>query len=491
MLVSRRHFISTSAVAAAAVGLTGPRTAFAKEAAEIRVAVIGVKGRGRSHVNSLDKNVVAICDVDEKILQQRAGEFKSKLNRSIETFSDFRQLLERKDIDAVSIATPNHTHALLTIAAAQAGKDVYVEKPVSHNIWEGRQMVEAAKQTGRIIQCGTQSRSSKNLRDAVAFVQGGAFGKIQYAIGTCYKPRPSIGKLSTPLAIPASINYDQWCGPAEMRDLYRPQLHYDWHWDNNTGNGDMGNQGIHQMDIARWFLGEQSLAPRSISIGGRLGYDDAGNTPNTQVVFHDYAAAPLIFETRGLPRSKEAQAKWGKSMDRFRGSGVGVIVQCEGGHVFVPSYQQAIAYDRSGKLVKDWSGGGNPHHQNWLQAIVSRDAKLLNGPILEGHLSSALCQVGGISHELGEQQPADEIAKLIASNQLLSSSFDRMASHLRANDVDIDSDAKALTLGPWLELDTATEMFGDQAANKLRQRSEQRAPHSVPDLENSKTVASS
>lgn len=483
MAVSRRKFIATAATTVGAVSLTNVRSAFASDAKNLRVAVIGVKGRGRSHVNSLSKNVVAICDVDEKILETRAAEFGKQLGRKLETCVDYRELLQRDDIDAVSIATPNHTHALITIAAAKAGKDVYVEKPVSHNVWEGRQMVAAAKKYDRIIQCGTQSRSNPGLQAAVEFVRSGKLGKIQYALGTCYKPRKSIGKLSQPLSIPESLDYDLWCGPAEQRDLYRPQLHYDWHWDFNTGNGDMGNQGIHQMDISRWFLGEQSLAPRTISIGGRLGYEDSGNTPNTQVVFHDYKAAPLIFETRGLPRSKAGQSDWSNSMDRFRGSGVGVIVQCEDGHVLVPSYHDAIVYDRNGKVVKEWHGGGNAHHANWLNAIAARDASLLTGHILEGHLSSALCHVGGVSHLLGEKQVSRDIAKSISSNALLSSSFDRMASHLRANQIDIDSEDSALTLGPWLELDTTTEVFASEDANRLRQRGSQRAAHAVPDVE--------
>lgn len=490
MSFSRREFIAASATTVAASSLTGLQRAFAAESKDLRVAVIGVNSRGMDHVRGLHKNLVAICDVDEQVLEERARTIKKKYDVSVEKISDYRKLLERKDIDAVSIATPNHTHALLAVAAAKAGKDVYVEKPVSHDIWEGRQIVAAANKYGRMIQCGTQSRSSPSLKQAVAFVRSGQLGKIEHATGTCYKPRPSIGKLAKPLEIPSSINYDLWCGPAEMQSLYRPQLHYDWHWDTNTGNGDMGNQGIHQMDIARWFLGEQALAPRVMSIGGRLGYDDAGNTPNTQVVLHDYASAPLIFETRGLPRSKEAQSQWAESMDKYRGSDVGVIVQCEGGHVFVPSYHDAIAYDRAGKIVKEWHGGGD-HYQNWLDAIAARDASLLNGQILEGHLSSSLCHAGGISHSLGEKQPAAEIAQAIVANELLSNSFARMAGHLRANDVDIDSKA-ALTLGPWLQLDPTTEMFtNNSAANKLRSRAEQREPYAVPDLESGTAVARS
>lgn len=490
MSVSRRHFLASSAASLAAASLTSLQqsqaatsAAVAKDTKDIRVAVIGVKSRGMNHVSEVGQRLVAICDVDQDILQARAATIKDKLGRSVETFTDYRKLLERDDIDAVSIATPNHTHALLTIEAAAAGKDVYVEKPISHNVWEGRQMVEAAKKYGRIIQAGTQSRSSSSLQAAVKFVQDGQLGKIEYALGTCYKPRPSIGKLESPLTIPSNIDYDAWCGPAEKRDIYRKQLHYDWHWDFNTGNGDMGNQGIHQMDIGRWFLGEQTLAPRVVSFGGRLGYEDAGDTPNTQVVYHDYAAAPLIFETRGLPHSKLGQKNWGRSMDRYRGSGVGLIVQCEGGHVLVPSYNNAIAYDRAGNVVKKWSGGGNPHHANWLKAIVARDESMLTGQIIEGHLSSALCHVGGISHQLGEKQSYGDIAKSIAANELLSNSFVRMAAHLRANDVDVDGQA-AITAGPMLAIDPVTEMFtGNDAANKLRQRSQQREGYAVPDLE--------
>jgi hypothetical protein len=322
-------------------------------------------------------------------------------------------------------------------------------------------------------------------------VQGGGLGNILYAIGTCYKPRPGIGKLDKPLTIPSSVNYDLWCGPAAKVELYRPKLHYDWHWDWNTGNGDMGNQGIHQMDIARWFLGESALAPRVLSIGGRLGYEDAGNTPNTQVVFLDYAKAPLVFETRGLPRSKEAQAKWGESMDRYRGSGVGVIVQCEKGHVVVPNYVSCEAYDRKGNLVKRWETDHDAlkaHQNNWLSAIAARDPSRLTADIQEGHLSSSLCHMGGVSQQLGKPARAAEIMERISANELLANAFDRMAGHLRANGVDIDQGEGVISLGPLLEMDPATERFTDnEAANELRARTEQREPFSIPDLERNGT----
>jgi predicted dehydrogenase len=500
MSLTRRTFLATTGAAAA---LGAVRTSWAqgneadnKDAADIRVAVVGTNGQGRGHMGALRNNLVAICDVDEKVLAERAEWFAEESGRKLETFTDYRKLLERQDIDAVSIATPNHTHVLIAIAAIQAGKDVYVEKPVSHDIWEGRQLVAAARHHNKVVQCGTQSRSSPSLQKAVAWVRDGGLGEIRYAIGTCYKPRESIGKLTEPLQIPGTIDYDLWCGPAEKQELYRPRLHYDWHWDFNTGNGDMGNQGIHQMDIARWFLGEDSLAPRVLSIGGRLGYDDAGNTPNTQIVYLAYPKAPLLFETRGLPRSEAAQARWGRSMDAYRGASIGVIVQCERGHVLVPSYTEAVAYDLDGREVEHWRGGGR-HHDNWLAAVAAHDPQLLNCEIREGHLSSSLCHLGGVSHQLGEPKRAGEIAETIAADDLLSNSFDRMASHLRANGVNIDGGRRSggdsinlLTMGPWLELDTTTEQFtNNDEANALSAR-RGRKPFEIPEIERmAKTAA--
>ncbi len=319
-------------------------------------------------------------------------------------------------------------------------------------------------------------------------MEGGKLGRIQYVIGTCFKARPSIGKSDKPLVIPKQLDYDLWCGPAEKKDLYRPERntagsynpHYDWHWDYNTGNGDMGNQGIHQMDIARWFLGEKALSPRILSFGGRLGYDDAGNTANTQVVLHDYATAPLIFETRGLPRSKEAQTNWGGSMDNYRGSQVGVVVQCADGYVLCTSdYDHVEAFSNDGTQVQAWSGDGD-HFANFVDAVRSRKRSDLNADVLDGHLSSALCHTGNVSHRLGEPQPAKDILASIGSNKLLRDSVERMFEHLRANEVDIDG--AVVTQGVSLEMDPATERFtNNEAANEMLRRAD-RAPFIVPDV---------
>ncbi len=476
---SRRAFLKQAVGTAAACAVL-PRLARADVNSQIRIAVVGFNSRGKSHIDGFADQLVALCDCDELVLGRTAEEFAKSHGRKLDQVVDFRRLLDRDDIDAISIATPNHTHALIAVRAAQAGKDVYCEKPVSHHVWEGRQIVNAAQRYDRIIQCGTQARSYRSIRQAVDYVRSGKLGRIQYVVGTCYKPRPPIGKRDEPLVIPSTVDYDLWCGPAAKVDLYRPKLHYDWHWDYNTGNGDMGNQGIHQMDIARWFLGVNTLSPRVVSFGGRLGYDDAGNTANTQVVLHDYAEAPLLFETRGLPRSKEAQAKWGQSMDDYRGAQIGVVVQCEEGHVLsTAAYDRAEAFGPNGERIETWRGGGN-HFANFLEAVRSRNPSDLNAHILEGHLSSALCHTGNISHLLGERQTGSEILASVESNERLHESVQRMLAHLRANEVDVDS--PSVTAGAWLEMDPATEQFTNNAAANDLLRREGRRPFVVPEV---------
>ncbi len=332
---TRRSFIQRTAAASTGVFYIA-KTSWAQKSPgdTVNVAVIGFHGRGGAHISGykgLGKEgvrIAALCDVDSKVLSGGLDHLNKDSKDKIKAvgYSDMRKVFENKDIDAVSIATPNHWHALASIWAMQAGKDVYVEKPVSHCVWEGRQMVKAARKYGRIVQTGTQSRSSREgIFEAVKWVQGGNLGKIKLARGLCYKRRPSIGKTEGPQAIPDTIDFDLWCGPAPKDDLRRAKLHYDWHWQWNYGNGDLGNQGIHQMDISRWFLGEMALSPRIWSVGGRLGYEDDGQTANTQIVYHDYEKAPLIFEVRGLPASKTD-----KDMDKLKGASVGVIDLNEG-----------------------------------------------------------------------------------------------------------------------------------------------------------------
>ena len=495
MSLTRRSFVTSSACGMAAATAFGPvefvRAADAERSKspneKLGFAVVGSRGQGRSHLHSLsgldDVEVLYVCDVDEQIGQERADEVATKTGRRPQYVKDFQRALEDPAVDCVTTATPHHWHALVAIWSMQAGKDVYVEKPVAHNVWEGRQMVRAARSLGRICQCGTQIRSSVGIAEAVQYVRSGALGKIEYVVGTCYKGRKPIGRLDQPLTTSPHLDYDLWCGPAEKVDLYRPRLHYDWHWDFNTGNGDMGNQGIHQMDVARWFLGADALSPRVLSIGGRLGYEDyrdAGNTPNTQIAYHDYPTAPLIFETRGLPSSKASQTgNWRGETDNYRNSQIGVVVQCEQGHILVPSYHSAQAFDNDGEPVKTWKGGGN-HFVNFIKAVRSQNHEDLNADVLEGHLSSGLCHTGAISHQVGRKASVKEIAGTLDDYPLLADSFDRMAEHLRANEVPVDE--SAITLGSWLDMDPQTELFTNHDdANYLLTR-EYRSGFAVPEI---------
>ena len=271
-----------------------------------------------------------------------------------------------------------------------------------------------------------------------------------------------------------------WCGPAPKGELLRKNLHYDWHWVFDTGNGDVGNQGIHQMDIARWVLRQNALSPRILSVGGRLGYRDDGNTPNTQFVLHDYPGAPMIFEVRGLPRGKEFQtdALWSKNMPDLKGARIGVVVDCAGGSMVIPSYDSATAYDEKGNLMRQFKGGAD-HYANFIAAVRSRNRGELNADIEQGHLSSALCHTGNISHRLGKPSDPETIGQYLAISGPARETFERMAQHLAANEVDLKR--TPLTLGALLEMDPATERFTDNdAANRLLRR-DYRFPFIVPE----------
>jgi len=506
-MTHRRSFLKQSVAASAGVFYIA-KTSWAQKSPgdTMNVAVIGFGGRGGSHIsgyNKLNKDgagvrVAALCDVDSKTLDKGLKSYDQEKIK-VTGYSDLRKLLENKDIDAVSIATPNHWHALATIWAVQAGKDVYVEKPVSHCVWEGRQMVKAARKYSKIVQTGTQSRSSrKGLAEAVKYVQEGNLGKILLARGLCYKLRNSIGKIEKEQPVPESIDYDLWCGPGPKGPLTRKNLKYDWHWTWAYGNGDLGNQGIHQMDIARWFLGEMELSPSVWSVGGRLGYEDDGETANTQIIYHGYEKAPLIFEVRGLPEAKDGKnmdklmqtskgvkfqplpkvGKEGKTEPGVEGAGVGVIIECEGGTIVVPSYSGCVVFDKEGKEMKKFEGSED-HFKNFINACRSRRVDDLHADILEGHLSSALCHTANISHRLGQKEKPAAILEQIKGDRFATESFERMQAHLDKNEVDLTKNM--LTLGPVLKMDGKTERFIDQDAANAMLKDKYRAPFVVPD----------
>lgn len=465
--VSRRTFLTQAGMAAGAAALSARSWSQVSGAnSDIRMAVIGFNGRGESHIAEWSKmkgvRLVALCDADKSVLERGKRSLGDK-GIDVKGYHDMRELFESKDIDGVSIATPNHWHSLAAIWAIQAGKDVYVEKPVSHNVFEGRKLVEAARKHKRIVQTGTQSRSDIALREAFEWVRAGNLGKIKVARGLCYKPRVSIGKVDGPQPIPANIDYNLWCGPAPLEPLMRKNLHYDWHWVWSTGNGDLGNQGIHQMDLARWALGKNELSPRVLSFGGRFGYVDDGQTANTQVAVHDYGDSLLIFEVRGLPARTPAaghNGTWGaKDMDRYKGESIGHVIECEGGYL-----AGRKAYDKDGKMIKEFSGGEN-HFANFIKGVQSRKAEDLNADILEGHLSSALCHTSNISYRCGHTRRPEEIAEQIKSNPAALETLDRMQQHLGANGVDLNKSLP--TLGAFLEMDPKAERFVGEKSNEL------------------------
>jgi predicted dehydrogenase len=399
------------------------------------------------------------------VLDRISVYLKEKHSITAQVYQDYRKLLENKDIDAVTFATPNHWHALGGIWAAQAGKDSYIEKPISHNLWEGRKLVEAARKYGRIMQAGTQTRSSHAIREAIAWLRAGNLGKIKLARSLCYNRRDSIGKATEPVKIPATVDYDLWCGPApKEKEIMRKKFHYDWHWQWPMGNGDLGNQGVHQVDMVRWALGYDEVAPRVFSLGARLGYDDDGTTPNTMISWLDYKDVPVIFEVRGLPTKAGAD-----KMDNYRGQrGVSAVFECDGGFMIFPNYTTAIAFDKDAKEIKKWEGTES-HYANFIKAVRSRKVSDLNADILEGHLSAAISHQANISYQLGKTKSPDEVRDAVKNEKGVAEALGRMEEHLVANNVDLKK--ATLTLGPVLEMNPKTERFtNSEAANKLLTR---------------------
>jgi predicted dehydrogenase len=496
--ISRRDFLQDSALAAATLAGAAitPDARAAEEAVvvakkaqlndQLRVAVVGVHGRGMEHVNALSKKdfanrhnciITTICDADSAVIGNAMKLVENRQGKAPKFEQDIRKVVEDKNIDIVTIATPNHWHALAAIWALQNGKDVYVEKPVSHNVSEGRRIVETARKYNRICQTGTQSRSSSGMREAIAFLHDGKLGKIKLARGLCYKLRPSIGKVDGPQPLPKTVNYDLWCGPAPVKPLMRKKLHYDWHWVWDTGNGDLGNQGIHEMDKARWGLNKNDLAHTVVSVGGRFGYVDDGQTANTQICVYDYGDCQLIFEVRGWPSRSPFPGKESPKDSIKPTNYVGNIFYGSEGFLVCPSYTGAVAYRNDGEVIKRFKGGED-HFGNFIKAVRSRKVEDLNADILEGHLSSALCHLGNISYRLGDEQPFGQTPKAFAKDKDAGETFERMEQHLKDNKISLD-DLKC-RVGRKLTLEPTKEVFvDDKDANALLTR-EYRKGFEVP-----------
>ena len=470
--LTRRRFLEDSMLAAAAAAAVPAASRAAEKEAvsassKVTVAIIGCGIRGKQHAGALarlaDCDIAYVCDPDRERTAEVSAQLVEQERRAPKTVQDMRVIFDDKSVDAVFIATCNHWHALAAIWAMQAGKDAYVEKPVSHNVSEGRRIVQVSRKTGRICQGGTQYRSSGANAAAVEYMRQGKLGDVKLARSIVYGGRGSIGGPGE-YEIPASVDYNLWAGPAPMAKLTRPKLQYDWHWVWDTGSGELGNNNVHSLDICRWGLGVTGLGRAVLSYGGRFGYSDAGQTPNTQVCVFDFGDKTIVSETRGL--------KTGPFRPEFKG---GVIFEGTQGIIAGSSL-----FDPGGKLVKTFEGKSENHFANFLAAVKSRRREDLKAVILEGHQSSALCHIGNISWRLGRKAtPAElrvELGQLQVHENVLET-LDRTVQHLRDNKV--DPEKSQLTLGSLLQLDPAREAFvNNPKANALLSR-EYRRPFVV------------
>ena len=473
--LSRRDFVE-SALALAATSFAASQTLAAEAAPaakpagpndKLRVAVVGGNGRGSSHISEWiaipDTELAVVCDCDPNAYGKYSKRF-ADLPHKVEFEQDIRKLLDRKDIDIISIASPNHWHALMTVWAMQAGKDVYVEKPCSYTVNEGREMVKWARKLGRMCQMGAQSRSTTGMRQTIEFIQQGGVGRVSLAHALCYKPRPSIGLVDTPAPLPKGIDFDLWAGPAPNEVPIRKRLHYDWHFDSRTGNGDLGNQNPHELDKARWGLGKQTLPHRVVSLGGRLGYVDNGDVANSQITLLEWDDALLVSDVRGLPI--KTPVDFGLKAGALR---VANIWWGETGYVVGPNYTSGVAFDYDGNELGKWSGGGNRQHfENFVVGVKSRDPADLNLDIEDGHLSSALAHLGNVSWMLGEAVEAGSRPSLAADNPRVRQTLESFEAHLAEQTIDYAQ--TPLTLGRELTIDPVTEQSSNSEANPLFSR---------------------
>lgn len=490
---SRRGFIKASAAAAATVGLhrftarsyanvIGSNT-------DIRMGVIGFNGRGMAHIDGWLKipgvRLVSLCDADARVLEKGrkhvvdAQAASKQPAAELAVSQDLRHMLDSKEVDAISTATPNFWHSLIVVLGCQAGKDVYVEKPVSHNVWEGRQAVKAARKYNRIVQAGTQYRSSAPIHEAVDYIHAGKLGKVKVGRALVYNRRGSIGKVESTPELAKEIDLNMWCGPTPLEAPHRKNFHYDWHWVFSTGNGELGNNGIHMIDLVRWAMNKNELSRGVISVGGRFAFNDDGNTPNTQFAVHNYDDSLMIMEVRGLPTKPNSP-----KVDTYKKQSIGWIVECENGYVAGGTSAPA-AYDHDDKLIQKFDGAndkklfGQNHFQNFIDGVRSRKIEGLHAEIEQGHLSSALCHTPNISYRLGQQSDPEAVAAAMKSDPVAADTFERFQAHLAVNEVDLKKDR--VTLGVPLKMDPKTERFVDNdKANQLL-KDVYRAPFVMPE----------
>ena len=462
MILTRRNFMKATAAVGVAAPFFVPQSAFgANETVAVGIVGLGIRGAGEHlprFARQANVKVVAMADPDMARTNAAVKKLETDFAQKADGYADMRKMFERKDIDAIGNATMNYWHGLATIWACEAGKHVYCEKPLSHFIWEGRQMVNAAEKYNRLVQCGTQNRSRQSTHDAMEYVKSGKLGKIKYITAFANKPRGHIGKRAEPLPIPATVDYDLWCGPAQDGPVYRNNLQYDCSFTWNMGDGESANQGVHEIDIARWVLGINELPRRVISLGGRFVWDDAGDVPNTQLIYYDYAEVPILYEVHNMRADKNPQSPAANTL----GFTTGIIVHCEAGKVYIDNGGTA-AFDAEDKRIASW-GAGDTHFENFISAVRSGRKEDLNADVLVGHISTTICNAGNVSYRLGKKASVSEQKATIADVPLFGEMHERYLKHIAQHDVDPNT----TILGPWLTCDPANECFKDNdEANKI------------------------
>ena len=473
---NRRTFLKTTAVGAAFSTFTiaGTKSSGAVLGANdtISIGVAGINGRGKSHIDGFagrkNVKVTYLIDPDSRLHASRKSSVKKRGGNDPACVQDIRKALDDKNLDAVSVATCNHWHSLITVWACQAGKDVYVEKPISHNVFEGRQCVEAAKKYKRVVQHGTQQRSSQGRANEMAAIHSEKYGKLLVSKGYCCKPRWSIGKKPTGDP-PAGLDFNLWLGPAPEQPYHGNLVHYNWHWFWDTGNGDTGNQGVHEMDVAHWAIKDATLPKAVWSVGGRFGYDDQGQTPNTQLSVYDYGETLLVFETRGLV-GKHKGAPRNVSNEFYTTEGM-----IKGGRFYPKNGGKAQRV--SGGKPRKVTGGGA--FGSFIAAVRSRKPEDNNCDAEVAHYSAALCHLGNISYRLGEAARYDKVTKSLGDNKQVVEAFENVRHNLKV--IGLNLEETTYTLGRTLKIDPKTERFiGDSEANQLLTRP-YRKPFVVPE----------
>jgi predicted dehydrogenase len=494
--LSRRRFVQLAATGLGATLASGIHPNFVVAGTKssrkvigandtIRVAVAGIHGRGGEHIREFagmeGVEIAYLVDPDSTLFASRIKSIEALVGNRPKTVYDLRKALEDKNLDAVSIAAPNHWHSLLTIWACQAGKHVYVEKPCSHTMFEGRKCVEAAEKYGVVVQHGTQQRSSDKRAKEIAALQAGKWGKLLVSKAYVCKPRWSIGFQPDEPA-PATLDFDHWTGPARLRPFNRNLVHYNWHWNWDFGNGEIGNQGVHQTDVAHWSLGPAATLPTRVwSLGGRLAYTDQGQTPNMQLAVYEFGDVTVVIEVRGLvEKGKKAKGQENfpskVSNEFYTTEGMvrdGKFFPKEGGHAEGTRHEVPI------EPVHVTPGGA---FGSFIACVRNGKPNAVNAPILNGHYAAALCHLANISYQLGKEVPFSqqpEGTQRVRGNPQIAESFEMIKRNLKGAGVNLDK--TNYRMGRTLTIDPKTERFiGDADADKLLTR-DYRPPYAVPE----------